>query len=316
MILPSVFVAAYILDWLIGDPTWLPHPVRVIGKLIAYGELRLRRWTTNGREFMFGTGLACGVTIGATIGVVAMTQAANRIHSMFGIAVSTYLATTTLATRCLLDEVSAVEKFLAKRDIVGARRQIARIVGRDTARLDEAEIVRAAIETLAESASDGIVAPMIYLGFGGVPAAVGYKAINTLDSMIGHKNEKYREFGKFAARLDDVANFIPARVTALLFVFAAALLGKDWRGAVRVWRRDAAGHASPNAGRPEAAMAGALRVRLGGTNFYDGERHDGAQLGDGVARLDLSALREAKQLTMTVSLLSFFLMLIALAFLS
>jgi adenosylcobinamide-phosphate synthase len=169
--------------------------------------------------------------------------------------------------------------------------------------LNEPEIGRAVVETLAESTCDGIVAPMFYLAIGGVPAALAYKAVNTLDSMIGHRDKRYEYFGKFAARLDDLLNFIPARLTALLFVLSAYALGLDWRTAWQVLRRDGAKHKSPNAGRPEAAMAGALSVQLGGTNYYDGEPHYGHYLGNAKRPLDDLALRNALRITASASLL-------------
>jgi len=216
-----------------------------------------------------------------------------------------YLAASTMATRSLLDEARAVRRFLLVGDLPSARQQVARIVGRDTQELDEPEVTRAVIETLAESASDGIVAPMFYLAIGGVPAALAYKAVNTLDSMIGHRGKHYEFFGKCAARLDDIASFIPARLTALLLLCGAWTLHLDWRGAWRIMRRDRAKHKSPNAGVTEAAMAGALGVRIGGTNFYDGERHDGQYLGDVDTLLDDQALRNALRLTGCVSVLMF-----------
>jgi adenosylcobinamide-phosphate synthase len=219
--------------------------------------------------------------------------------------VALYFAVTTLATRSLLDEARAVRRLLLNSDLPGARRQVARIVGRDTHALDEPEVTRAVIETLAESASDGVVAPMFYLAIGGAPAALAYKAVNTLDSMIGHRDERYEYFGKFAARLDDAANYIPARLTALLFVLAAWMTRLDWRSAWRVLLRDGAKHKSPNAGRPEAAMAGALGAQLGGTNYYDSEPHHGPRLGDAKRPLDDRALRAALKLTAYASLLMF-----------
>jgi adenosylcobinamide-phosphate synthase len=225
--------------------------------------------------------------------------------------VALYLAVTTLATRSLIDEAGAVRRLLLNSNLPAARRQVGRIVGRDTQALDESEVTRAVIETLAESASDGIVAPMFYLAIGGAPAALAYKAVNTLDSMIGHRNERYEFFGKFAARLDDAANFIPARLTALLFVLAAWLLRLDWRGAWRVLWRDGAKHKSPNAGRPEAAMAGGIGAQLGGTNYYDGERHHGPRMGDAKRPLDDLALRYAFRITACASLLMFALCLSA-----
>jgi adenosylcobinamide-phosphate synthase len=306
MISPASFALAYALDWLIGDPLWLPHPVRWMGRMIRSGERLLRRFAHTPRgEFVAGLLL--------TIVVVGVFGAGSwrllfwlRVwNPTLAFVVSVYLAASTLATRSLLDEARAVRRFLVNGDLHSARTQVGRIVGRDTHNLDESEVTRAAIETLAESASDGIVAPMFYLAIGGVPAAMAYKAINTLDSMIGHRGKQYEFFGKFAARLDDAASFIPARVTAMLFVSAAWTLHLDWRDAGAIIRRDGAKHKSPNAGHPEAAMAGALGVRLGGTNFYDGEAHEGPYLGDARRPLDQRALRNALRLTVCVSLLMF-----------
>jgi adenosylcobinamide-phosphate synthase len=244
------FALAYAMDWLIGDPEWFPHPVRWFGKLIRFGE----RWLK--RDELSGAALTCSVvTIAWGIGMPR-----NATWQVL-------LAWTTLATRSLLSEASSVIRALESSDIELARKRLSRIVGRDTAHLDESEISRAVIETLAESACDGIVAPMFWLAVGGVPAAMVYKAINTLDSMIGHFEPPYRHFGRVAARLDDAANYIPARLTALGIV-ATARCGYD------VWLSDGDKHASPNAGQSEAAMAGALGVRLGGVNSYEGEVHD------------------------------------------
>src|SRR6266849_7126262 len=263
------------------SPAWLPHPVRWMGRMIKGGEqLLLKVARTPSSEFVAGLLLTIAVvgTFGA--GSWKLLLWLQGWNQTLAFAVSLYLAASTLATRSLLDEARAVRRFLVNGDLVSARQQIGRIVGRDTHNLDESEVTRAAIETLAESASDGIVAPMFYLAIGGVPAAMAYKAINTLDSMIGHRGKQYEFFGKCAARLDDVVSFIPARVTALFFVSAARTLHLDWRGARAIMRRDGAKHKSPNAGHPEAAMAGALGVRLGGMNFYDGEAHEGQYLGD------------------------------------
>ena len=306
MISPASFALAYALDWLIGDPTWLPHPVRWMGRMITGGEWLMRRFTrTPGSEFVAGLLLTVIVVGTFGFGSWILLPWLGVWNPKLAFAVSVYLAASTLATRSLLDEARAVRRFLVNGDLPSARQQVARIVGRDTQELDEPEVTRAVIETLAESASDGIVAPMFYLAIGGVPAALAYKAINTLDSMIGHRGKPYEFFGKCAARLDDVASFIPARVTALLLVCAAWTLHLDWRGAWRIVRRDGGKHRSPNAGRPEAAMAGALGVRVGGTNSYGGEKHDGQYLGDGYNPLDDEALRNALRLTGCVSLLMF-----------
>ena len=306
MISPALFALAYALDWLVGDPAWAPHPVRWMGRMIKGGErLLLKVARTPSSEFVAGLLLTIAVvgTFGAgSWKLLLWLQGWNQTLAS---AVSLYLAASTLATRSLLDEARAVRRFLVNGDLPSARKQVARIVGRDTQETNEAEVTRAAIETLAESASDGIVGPMLYLAIGGVPAALAYKAVNTLDSMTGHRGKPYEFFGKCAARLDDVASFVPARLTALLFVPTAWTLHLDSHGAWRIMRRDGAKHKSPNAGHPESAMAGALGVRLGGMNFYDGEPHDGQYLGDARSPLDHQALRNALRLTACVSLLMF-----------
>ncbi|HZE70776.1 MAG TPA: adenosylcobinamide-phosphate synthase CbiB [Pyrinomonadaceae bacterium] len=312
MISPALLALAYAADWLIGDPIWLPHPVRLMGRMISVGE-RLLRTIARSPTTEFFAGLLLTLAVVTTFGIGSwfLLFWLRSLNPTLAFVASVYLAASTLATRSLLDEARAVRRFLVNDDLLSARQQVSRIVGRDTQELDEPEVTRAVIETLAESASDGIVAPMFYLAIGGVPAALAYKAVNTIDSMIGHRDKHYEFFGKCAARLDDVASFIPARVTALLFVWAAWTLHLDWRGAWRIMRRDGAKHKSPNAGRPEGAMAGALGVRVGGTNFYAGERHYGQYLGDGHNPLDDQALRNALRLTGCVSLLIFALCLSA-----
>ncbi|MGH9907223.1 MAG: adenosylcobinamide-phosphate synthase CbiB [Pyrinomonadaceae bacterium] len=306
MISVSVFVLAYTLDWLVGDPAWLPHPVRWMGRMTKYCERLLRHVArTSTRELMAGLLLTLVVVSVFGAGSWGLLRwIGGRSQGVLFI-VSVYLAMTTLATRSLLNEALAVQRCLVNGDLKSARVQVGRIVGRDTMKLDESEVARATIETLAESASDGIVAPMLYLAIGGVPAALTYKAINTLDSMIGHRDKQYEFLGKFAARLDDVANFIPARLTAILIVFVSRTLHLDWRSAWRILFRDGWKHKSPNAGHPEAAMAGALGVRLGGTNYYDGEPNYGTYIGEARNPLDSRALRNAVSVTIGVSLLMF-----------
>jgi adenosylcobinamide-phosphate synthase len=254
---------AYALDLLLGDPEWFPHPVRCFGSLTEAGERWLRPMGRGPHsEMLAGAVLTASVTsIGWALG--HPNNAAWQV----------LLAWTALATRSLLDEVRAVIRAFEADDLDLARERLARIVGRDTAHLDETEISRAIIETLAESACDGIVAPLFWLAAAGVSGAMSYKAINTLDSMIGHPEPPYRNFGRVAARIDDAANLIPARLTALGIVAAAKLQGLDAGRARRIWRRDGNKHASPNAGQSEAALAGALGVRLGGSSSYDGHPH-------------------------------------------
>jgi adenosylcobinamide-phosphate synthase len=255
------FMLSYVLDLVAGDPEWFPHPVRLWGAMITWTESRYRpRGTALVRETAAGALLTAGI-------VSAAWLSAKWRAPMWQV----LLGWTTLATRSLLDEARAVIGALESGDLDCARQRLSRIVGRDTAQLDETEIVRGVIETLAESACDGIVAPLFWLAAGGVPAAMAYKAVNTLDSMIGHPEAPYCYFGRVAARLDDAANLIPARATALTIVVAAKLLGRSSDQGLRVWLRDGGKHASPNAGQTEAAMAGALGVRLGGGNTYGGQ---------------------------------------------
>jgi adenosylcobinamide-phosphate synthase len=258
------FAAAYGLDWIAGDPHGMPHPVRFIGLAISAGERWLRQPSRPSNEVLRGALLTGSIVLGSW----ATARFLVRRSGPWG---EVLLAWTTLATRSLLDESAAVLDALERDDIVQARKRLATIVGRDTQSLGEAEIVRAVVETVAEGLCDGVVAPIFFLVLGGVPLALAYKAVNTLDSMIGHYERPYRYFGRVAARVDDAANFIPARLTALTIIGAAILTGGDGRQAWTVFRRDRHQHPSPNAGQSEAAMAGALGVRLGGMNYYGGE---------------------------------------------
>jgi len=265
--------AAYLLDQVAGDPEWFPHPVRLMGAGISRGESALRRpGQTNAVELALGAALTIAVVGSAYWLTAAIIRCANHYSSPVGDAVEIVLAWTCLAARNLEQEATAVIHALDRNDQPLARRRLSRIVGRDTATLDAEEISRAVIETVAESASDGIIAPLFYMVLGGVPLAMAYKAVNTLDSMIGHADTRYFFFGKTAARLDDVANFLPARITALTIVAASHLVRDcDARSAWQTWRRDGARHKSPNAGQPESAISGALQVALGGSNTYAGE---------------------------------------------
>ena len=301
-----VLCCAYAMDVVVGDPEWFPHPVRAMGRLIAAGEAA----AAPGRHAPVRD-LVQGAVV--TVVVVAVTAAAavlalrafRLVHPGVALVSEVLLAWTVLATGSLLTEARRVIHALDCGDIVSARAQLARIVGRDTAALTEPEIARGVIETLAESTCDAIVAPLCYLVAGGVPAALAYKAVNTLDSMIGHREPPYTYFGRVAARLDDIANFIPARLAATAIAIAAACTGESAAGAVRVWRRDHANHDSPNAGHPEAAMAGALGVRLGGTNYYDGAPVTKALLGAESGAPTIAAARAACRIVTAASLVSF-----------
>lgn len=273
MINPEKLAAAYVLDYCVGDPEWLPHPVRLIGLSIDASERALRR-RGSGKRFEVAAGglVAVGVPLFTALCVYALLKRMRENHAAIATAAEVWLASTCLSTRNLLDEAAEVMRALEDGDLPRARLRLARIVGRDTNELGEEQICRALVETLAESLSDGVIAPLLYLAMGGVPLAMAYKAINTLDSMIGHKDEKYLYFGRIAARVDDVANYVPARISALLLCLAAELIPQTSGCRARhVWLRDGSKHDSPNAGQVEAAMAGLLGVRLGGTNKYAGE---------------------------------------------
>lgn len=272
---PWPVLLGYLLDGMLGDPPGLPHPVRGIGWLIDRGERLFNRGSDRAR-LLAGAGLTVAVVAIAAAVAWVLVALAGSLHPLLGHAVTALGTGVLLARRSLADEAGvAVHRPLALGDLPAARAAVSRVVGRDTAGLSESEVARAAVETLAESATDGVAAPLLFALAGGLPAIAAYKAINTLDSMIGHRDDRYLWFGRFAARLDDLANWIPARITFLAFLAAAALTGRSAAEAWRTARADAGRHASPNAGWPEAAMAGALSIRLGGLNHYDGEPHQG-----------------------------------------
>jgi len=281
MIRARLVAIAVVADALFGDPRWLPHPVRAIGAGVAFGERVTRRYARGDtkRERRAGFVL-CGAIVGGTYAAAAAALALVRradVHAANALEIA--LAWTSLATRDLLAEANAVVSALDADDLERARERVARIVGRDTAELDASEVARAAIETLAESACDGIIAPLLALALGGVPLALAFKAASTLDSMIGHPEPPYAHLGFASAKLDDAACWLPARISALALACCAPAAGGKVRRALAVLRSDGGKHRSPNAGRPEAAMAGALGVRLGGPNRYGGILVDAPQLG-------------------------------------
>lgn len=274
-------LTACVADLLFGDPRWMPHPVRLFGVFISQGEMLIRKMARSERALLCGgVLLVLLLTSGVAIGTWLGLRTLSRVSPAAGIVVVLYLAYSTISIRGLDDAGNKVVGELRRKEVEKARVSLSMIVGRDTDGLEEAEILRAVTETVAENCCDGVVAPLFYLALGGVPAALTYKAINTLDSMIGYKNERYFYFGRFAARLDDVANIVPARLTAALVAVAAWLLRLPWRNVLRIVVRDAHLQPSPNSGYPEAAFAGALGIRLGGLNFYGGRPSQKAYLGD------------------------------------
>lgn len=297
---------AYVMDLVIGDPEWFPHPVRAIGRMIATAESVARPGRHSAaRDYFAGAVVTVVVVVTTAAVAVLIVRVAERVHPYVALVTEGFLAWTTLATGSLLAEAARVMDALDDGDLAGARVRLGRIVGRDTAMLTEPEVARGVIETVAESTCDGIVAPLCYLVVGGVPTALAYKAVNTLDSMIGHRQPPYTYFGRTAARLDDIANLVPARLSALAITIAAAATGGNAAGAMRVWRRDHAQHDSPNAGHPEAAMAGALGVTLGGLNYYDGVPVAKPLLGAGQNEPSATAARAACRIAAAASLLMF-----------
>jgi adenosylcobinamide-phosphate synthase len=290
-------LTAAALDLLLGDPRWLPHPVRAIGRLAGWLEAVIRRWLGATRLAGLVAVLVVCVTAGA--GAWAAVAAGERIHPVAGDVAAVVVIYTTIAARDLAGHSLAVLHPLAAGDLVEARRRVGAIVGRDTEQLDEADVIRAAVESVAESTVDGVTAPLFFALLAGPVGAMVYRAINTLDSLFGHQDERYRRFGWAAARADDLANYLPARLTAPLVCLAALLCGQRPAQALRILRRDGRKHASPNAGLMEAAMAGALGVQLGGTNYYDGQPLDKPTIGDAVVPLSLRHIRLANVLMFT-----------------
>ena len=287
-------LGAVALDMILGDPRRLPHPVVGIGRFITGAEKFLRRTVPNER---FGGIILLSATVGTTFGLAwLILRGADLLHPLAGYAVALFLAYTCLAARSLHGESKLVADALTAGDIAGARHLLSRIVGRDTAQLDESEIWRALVETVAENTSDGVIAPLLCLMVGGPILALAYKAVNTLDSMVGYKNERYLRLGWASARCDDLANWLPARLTGLLMVIVAPLIGLSLAGAWRIMRRDGRNHSSPNSGIPEAAAAGALGVQLGGTNLYFGKPVEKPTIGDPLRPLSHDSWRGAIRL--------------------
>lgn len=295
----------FLLDALLGDPAWLPHPVCGIGALVSRLEKLLRRWfpATPRGETAAGVLLWLCVT-GASFGATALSLAAlGRVSPWLRLAAEAALCGLILARRSLAQAARHVEAALAQ-SLDAGREAIGWYVGRDTSGLDEKGVLKAAVETVAENTTDGVIAPLLFLLLGGAPLGMWYKAVNTLDSMVGYHNEAYESFGKFSARMDDLANLLPARLSALLLIAAAALSGLDGKGAWRIWKRDRRRHKSPNAGQTESAVAGALGVQLGGDASYFGKTVQKAALGEEKRVIETADLARTVRLTNLASLLA------------
>lgn len=298
MLTLGALVLGFILDLLIGDPHFLYHPIRLVGNLISVTEKGLRKIfpKTEKGELTAGVFLVLIVTGISTAVPCLLLYGARRLNPWLYFAVQTVMCYQLLATRSLKDESMKVLDRLKAEDLPGARYAVSMIVGRDTQVLDETGVTKAAVETVAENTSDGIIAPMLFLAIGGAGLGYFYKSINTMDSMVGYKNEKYLYFGRAAAKLDDVVNFLPSRISALLMIAACTFTGLDRKNAFRIWKRDRFNHASPNSAQTEAVMAGALGVQLAGDAWYFGTLCKKKTIGDAIRPVEYEDIRRANRL--------------------
>ena len=296
-------LGGFVLDALFGDPAWLPHPVVLMGRCISRLEkfLRARLPGTPQGELLGGAVTAFCLPVGTFLVTSLVCLAAAKLSPWLGLAVQMFWCGQALAARGLAQESTNVYNELVRNDLPAARKAVSRIVGRDTQNLTAEGVTKAAVETVAENASDGVIAPLLYMLIGGAPLALTYKAINTMDSMLGYKNEKYLYFGRAAAKLDDLANYIPSRLAALLWVAAAAFTGNDAKGAWRIWRRDRRNHASPNSAQTESACAGALGVQLAGPAYYFGEYYPKPTIGDALRPIEPQDILRANRMMYVAS---------------
>lgn len=306
MLICVAIVLGFLLDFWLADPAWMPHPVVFMGRCITRMETLLRAGlpATPRGERMAGRMLAFILPVGTLLFTGGVCWLAERLHPLAGLAVQTLWCWQALAVKGLAVESRNVYRYLAAGDLPGARKAVSRIVGRDTQALTREGVTKAAVETVAENFSDGVAAPLFYMLLGGAPLALCYKAINTMDSMVGYKNEKYLHFGRAAARLDDAANYLPSRLAALFWIGAAVLTGANGRQAWRIWRRDRRNHASPNSAQTESACAGALGVQLAGPAYYFGEYYDKPTIGDATRPVEPRDILRANRMLFAASVLA------------
>lgn len=307
MISLAACVTGFILDFIFGDPAWIYHPVRIIGKGIELGERLLRR--ISGENHLTAAGavlwlMIAGLSFLFPLGILLL---AWKIHPGLCFALESFWCFQILAARSLCRESGKVYDRLQENDLPGARRAVSMIVGRDTESLTEEGVTKAAVETVAENTSDGVTAPLIYLMIGGAPLGFLYKAVNTMDSMLGYKNDRYLYFGRVPAGMDDIFNYIPARLTALLMIAAAYLTGLDGKNAWKIYKRDRKKHASPNAAQTESVCAGALRVQLAGDAVYFGKLYKKEFIGDSLRPIEPQDIRRTQRLMYVTALLVLFL---------
>lgn len=298
-------VAGFILDLIFGDPRWLYHPVRLIGHLISGSERIIRSFlpkSKTGERIGGGILVLVVVTVSTLIPAVLLHLAYRYIWQL-GLALESFWCYQILATKSLKVESDRVYVALKEKGLEAGRKAVSMIVGRDTQNLTEEGVTKAAVETVAENTSDGVIAPLFYMLIGGAVLGFTYKAVNTMDSMVGYKNEKYQYFGTAAAKLDDIVNYIPARISAVLMIVAAFLTGMDGKNAAKIFRRDRYNHKSPNSAQTEAVMAGALDVQLAGDAWYFGTLHKKPTIGDPIREMELLDIRRSHKLLYGTALL-------------
>lgn len=306
----GAIVAGFILDLIFGDPHWLPHPICLIGNLIGFLEKNLRRLLAPGKTaLLLGGALMVVIVLSLSYAVpYAVLMLAEQASPWLRFALETVMFYQIFATKCLRDESMKVYTALHNNDLEDARVKLSWIVGRDTKELTAEEVTKGAVETVAENTADGIIAPMFYMFIGGAPLAFLYKGINTMDSMVGYKNDKFLYFGRCAAKLDDVANFIPARITGILMILASYFLNMNAAGAWKIFWRDRYNHLSPNSAMTESVTAGALNIQLGGDHYYFGKLVHKDTIGDNIRPVvaeDIVAVNNLLYMTAVISLLLF-----------
>lgn len=301
----------YALDLIIGDPYSFPHPVRYIGKLISIVEKKIRKITSSDKGLKIAGFFLWFIVVGATFGITTLVLQLFKFNKLAYFIVNTILIYTTLATKCLKDESVKIYKVLKTGDLEKSRIQLSYIVGRDTTNLNEKEIVRATVETVAENTVDGIIAPLFYGFIGGAPLAMAYKAVNTLDSTVGYKNDKYYYLGFASAKIDDIANYIPARLGVILLSLGSLFAGFNFRNALKIGIRDRKNHKSPNCAFSEGAVAGALGIQLGGTNVYFGKEVYKPTIGDKTREIEIEDIVRTNKIMYSSSIISIIIFTVA-----
>ncbi len=296
-----ILISAYVLDLIFGDPYSFPHPVKFIGNMIA--RLEKFFFATLINKLLSGLITFLIVVVTTYFATFLLINISYSLNSYLGIAVEILLTYTVLSAKCLEVEAVKVQRELRAKNLENSRKSLSYIVGRDTKELDFAQIIKAVIETVAENTVDGVISPIFYLCLGGVPLAMAFKAISTLDSMIGYRNEKYEEFGKVSARADDVANFIPARLSIIFFTISAFLLRLDYRNAFLICMRDRKNHLSPNCAYSESLTAGALGIQLGGSHYYGGKLVEKQKIGDDLRKADVDDITKTVNMLRIVTFL-------------